>query len=161
MKGWRACGELFQLGAGRSSGCDAEDEAGQQGKMLVTRLEMMRASKAGNDSGDEAELASLTKREGVESLWRALPTRSWKIQRLQERRARTASKTGEQERRARPASKNGEQERRCGRRRWVTRQKMLATRLETRRVTRTASKNGEQERRARAASKSGELRANS
>jgi hypothetical protein len=52
-----------------------------------------RASKAGNESGDEAELASLTKREGVESLWRALPTRSWKIQRL-----------------------------RCGRRGWTTRQ---------------------------------------
>ena len=86
---------------GRPAGCDAEDEAGQQGNMLVTRLEMMRASKADHDSGDEVKLASLTKREEVESLWGALPTRSWKIQRLQGRRARTASKTGEQERRAR------------------------------------------------------------
>jgi hypothetical protein len=111
--------------------------------MLVTRLEMMRASKAGNDSGDEAELASLTKREGVESLWRALPTRSWKIQRLQERRARTASKTGEQERRARTPMREttlGNKAKDAG----------------DKAGNEAGDENGEQERRARTASKSGE-----
>jgi hypothetical protein len=64
---------------GRPAGCDAGDEAGQQGNMLATRLETMRTSEAGSDSGDEAELASLKKRVEEESLWRAFPTRRWKM----------------------------------------------------------------------------------
>jgi hypothetical protein len=144
LRAWERCerrGRATRQEAGDKAGDDAGDEA----------------SGAGNDSGVEAELTSLTNVWWCR--WRALPTRSWKIQRLQERRARPASKTGEQERRARTASKNGEQERRA---RTASKNadagneagqqgKRLATRLETMR---------EQERRARTASKSGVLRAN-
>ena len=143
LRAWERCGRR-----GRATRQDAGDKAGDDAGD--------EASGAGNDFGDEAELTSLTKRVVVESRWRALPTRSWKIQWLQERRARPASKTGEQ----RTASKNGEQERRA-------RTPMRETRLGNKARgwqlgwKRCGSKNGEQEWRARAASKSGVLRANS
>mmetsp|Transcript_44018 Transcript_44018/g.103725 ORF Transcript_44018/g.103725 Transcript_44018/m.103725 type:complete len:124 (-) Transcript_44018:14-385(-) len=119
MRAWERCGRrgwTTRLDAGDKAGDDAGDET----------------SEAGNDSGDEAELASCGQNVG----WRALDKtwgeelvvsltnvdagrssgckngaldqrKRWKTLRLQEeRRARTASKNGEQVRRARRAATN-------------------------------------------------------